>query len=173
MKIRVKIAYIMYYIIGRKLPSSYFPIIGIFFNKIRKVLVKNFIKSMGENVTINRMAKISRHVTLGDFSGIGENCLVSSGTKIGNYVMMGPDVKIFSVNHKMDSVDTPMCFQGETNVNSVEIADDVWIGANVIILPGIKIGTGVVIGAGAVVTKSVDDFAVVGGNPAKVIRYRN
>ena len=55
----------------------------------------------------------------------------------------------------------------------VYIGDDVWIGARVIILPGRKIGEGVIIGAGAVVTKDVPDYAVVGGNPAKVIKFRN
>ena len=54
----------------------------------------------------------------------------------------------------------------------VVIGNDVWIGANVIILPGIHIGDGAVLAAGAVVTKNIDDYAIVGGVPAKVIRYR-
>ena len=55
---------------------------------------------------------------------------------------------------------------------SVEIGNDVWIGANVIILPGVKIGDGAVLAAGAVVTKDVEPYAIVGGVPAKVSRYR-
>ena len=54
----------------------------------------------------------------------------------------------------------------------MHIGDDVWIGTNVIILPGVNIGSHCIIGAGAVVTKDVPDYAVVGGVPAKVIRYR-
>lgn len=58
-------------------------------------------------------------------------------------------------------------------ISEVVIGNDVWIGMRVIIMPGVKIGNGVVIGAGAVVTKDVPDFAIVGGVPAKIIRYRN
>ena len=57
-------------------------------------------------------------------------------------------------------------------VSEVVIGNDVWIGMRVIIMPGVKVGDGVVIGAGAVVTKDVPDFAIVGGVPAKIIRYR-
>ena len=57
-------------------------------------------------------------------------------------------------------------------VSEVVIGNDVWIGKRVIIMPGVKVGDGVIIGAGAVVTKDVPDFAIVGGVPAKIIRYR-
>ena len=59
-----------------------------------------------------------------------------------------------------------------SRIAEVVIGNDVWIGMRVIIMPGVKIGNGVVIGAGAVVTKDVPDFAIVGGVPAKIIRYR-
>lgn len=59
------------------------------------------------------------------------------------------------------------------SVEPVVIGDDVWIGTRVIILPGVKIGNGVIIAAGAVVTKDIPDYAVAGGVPAKVIKYRN
>ena len=59
-----------------------------------------------------------------------------------------------------------------TVVKEVSIGDDVWIGMRSIIMPGVRIGNGVVIGAGAVVTKNVPDFAIVGGVPARIIRYR-
>jgi len=57
-------------------------------------------------------------------------------------------------------------------VSEVIIGNDVWIGMRVIIMPGVKVGNGVVIGAGAVVTKDVPDYAIVGGVPARIIKFR-
>ena len=85
--------------------------------------------------------------------------------------MMGPDVTILTHTHKIDRTDIPMDKQGSI-VKGVTIGNDVWIGMRSIIMPGVKIGNGAVIGAGAVVTKDVPDYAIVGGVPAKVIRYR-
>jgi maltose O-acetyltransferase len=91
---------------------------------------------------------------------------------IGDNVMMGPHCIIHTQNHKFDREDIPMCEQGFQEEKPVYIGNDVWIGSRVTILPGVKIGNGVIIGAGAVVTKDVPDYAIVGGNPAKIIRYR-
>lgn len=91
---------------------------------------------------------------------------------IGKNVMMGPDVTILTHTHNIERIDIPMRLQG-MRVAEVVIGNDVWIGMRVIIMPGVKVGDGVVIGAGAVVTKDVPDFAIVGGVPAKIIRYRN
>lgn len=91
---------------------------------------------------------------------------------IGKNVMMGPDVTILTHTHNIERTDIPMGHQG-SRIAEVVIGNDVWIGMRVIIMSGVKIGNGVVIGAGAVVTKNVPDFAIVGGVPAKIIRYRN
>ena len=84
---------------------------------------------------------------------------------------MGPNVTILTHTHIIDRTDIPMGQQG-MRIAEVVIGNDVWIGMRVIIMPGIKIGDGAVIGAGAVVTKDVPDFAIVGGVPAKIIKYR-
>ena len=92
---------------------------------------------------------------------------------IGKDVMMASEVIILTANHTFDRLDIPMRLQGARDVKPVRIGDDVWIGMRSIILPGVQIGRGAVIGAGAVVTKDVPEYAVVGGNPAKVIKFRN
>lgn len=110
-------------------------------------------------------------IQIGNYSELGTNCVIQSNTFIGNNVIMGPDIKIYTKNHKFDSLEIPIQLQGHTNEKTV-IGDDVWLGANVVILPGVTIGNHVVVAAGAIVTKDVPDYAIVGGVPAKVLRYR-
>ena len=86
---------------------------------------------------------------------------------IGDNVMIGPNTLITTVGHPL----TPMKRRNHIGIaKPVKIGDDVWIGGNVTILPGVNIGKNVVIAAGAVVTKNVPDNTLVGGVPAKVIR---
>lgn len=123
-------------------------------------------------MNIEKGAVFSSSVELGDYSGIGVRAQIGGRTIIGKHVMMGPDVNIYVRNHMFNRTDIPMDQQGYSDDRPVIIGDDVWIGARVIILPGVHIGTGSVIGAGAVVTKDVPDYAVVGGNPAHILKMR-
>ncbi len=86
--------------------------------------------------------------------------------------MMGIDVLIINQNHCFERTDVPMCQQGLQSEQPVEIEDDVWVGDRVVILPGVKIGRGAILGAGSVVAKDVPSWAIVGGNPAKVLKFR-
>lgn len=96
----------------------------------------------------------------------------SGGVEIGAYFHTGRGLTIFSTNHNYEN--TKKIPYDEFNIEKkVIIKDFVWIGANVTIVPGVTIGEGVVIGAGSVVTKNIPDCAVIGGNPAKIIKYRD
>lgn len=110
---------------------------------------------------------------IGDDSSLGINCRLPFDLKVGKDVMMGPDVIVIGENHRFASLDVPMHAQGNKEYPPVRIEDDVWIGARAIILPGITIGKGAIIGAGAVVTKDVPAFAICNGNPAHVVRFRD
>lgn len=140
---------------------------------LRKICGKLILEKCGKNVNIERGAVFSSHVSLGNNSGIGINASLTGSVVIGDNVMMGSDCTMYSRNHAFDRTDVPMCKQGYLSEQTIVIGDDVWIGGHVIILPGVHVGKGVIIGAGAVVTKDVPDYAIVGGNPAKVIKYRN
>ena len=98
----------------------------------------------------------------------------NTNLKIGDYVMMGEECLILGGGHKSDRIDIPMIEQGGFPNSDLQICDDVWIGSRVTILNKVgRIGKGAIIGAGSVVTKPVLDYAVVAGNPARIIRYRN
>lgn len=96
----------------------------------------------------------------------------SGSVSIGEYVHIGRGLTIFSSNHIYNN-DNFIPYDKISENKPVIIKDFVWLGANVTILPGVTIGEGVIIGAGSVVTKSIPDYAVAAGNPAKLIKYRN
>ena len=159
------------YLGASHLPESFFWI-NIGQKQIRAFCGKLILSKCGKDVNIEKGAAFPSSVELGDNSGIGIRAQINGKVMIGKNVMMGPDVCVYAINHAFNRVDIPMNFQGFAPEKPVVIGDDVWIGARVIILPGVRIGTGAVIGAGAVVTKDVPDYAVVGGNPARILKMR-
>lgn len=166
------LAYLIYNIFAKYLPPSYSRF-NIGQKRVRAWCGRQILQSCGVDVNIERGAVFASTVRLGDRSGIGVNSIVASETCIGNDVMMGPECIIYTRNHKFEDINSTMNVQGFSEVVPVVIGDDVWLGARVIILPGVKIGTGVVVGAGAVVSRDIPDYAVVVGNPAKIVKYRN
>ena len=96
------------------------------------------------------------------------NCVLLDicAIKIGSGTMLAPGVQIYAATHPTDPIDRRSFELGKP----ITIGRDCWIGGNAIICPGVTIGDGSTIGAGSVVTKNVDSFVVVAGNPAKVIR---
>jgi acetyltransferase-like isoleucine patch superfamily enzyme len=93
------------------------------------------------------------------------------GLTIGSNVLIAGQTMIVPATHRFDSIDAPIAKQG-LSAAGIAIADDVWIGCGVKILDGVAIGTGAVVAAGAIVTTSVPPRAVVGGVPARILRYR-
>jgi acetyltransferase-like isoleucine patch superfamily enzyme len=96
----------------------------------------------------------------------------SGGVSIGKYFHTGRSLTIFSTNHNYDNA-SMIPYDELVIKKPVLIKDFVWCGSNVNILPGLTVGEGAVIGGGSVVTKDIPDYAIVGGNPAKIIKYRN
>lgn len=113
-------------------------------------------------------------ISIGDKVSINGNVEIAASDfgiiRIGSGVLIGPNVVIRSSNHNYDDINIPI-YKQKHKPGVIEIQDNVWIGAKVI-LPNVCIGTGAVIGAGAVVTKNIPEMAVVAGVPAKVISYR-
>lgn len=164
---------ILYYSFAQFLPQS----TNVYFRwcrSIRRFCIKRCFTQCGKDVNVEKGAKFGtgEGICIGDRSGVGVNCNIHGPLTIGTDVMMGPEVIILTNSHKFERLDIPMNKQ-EGFVKPVVIGNDVWVGTRTIILPGVRIGDGVIIGAGAVVTKDVPDYAIVGGIPAKIIRFRN
>ncbi|QKS29784.1 MAG: acyltransferase [Candidatus Accumulibacter similis] len=127
------------------------------------------------NMIIKRRAYFGSgtHVKLGHGSQLGHGCRIDHDVEIGDDVMMGPDVVVMSNSHEVSRLDLPMIAQGAAPCRPVRIGNDVWIGTRAIILPGVHIDDGAIIAAGSVVTRSVPQYAVVAGVPARVVKFRN
>lgn len=173
MSIKQKLALLLYIIFAKNLPKSGR---GQIFTAIRLLFAKHILAYCGKNVNIEHGATFNPWVSIDDYSGIGIDCemnaMKNGEIKIGKYVMMGPECVIYTRNHAHSRTDIPMQLQGYEEPKPVTIGDDVWLGKRVIILPGVTIGEGSVIAAGAVVTKDVPPYSIVGGVPAKVIKNR-
>jgi maltose O-acetyltransferase len=166
----------LYYGFARFLPKSTMPVLGIWAKSARRFLCKRIFASCGAGLNVEQGAYFGngRDIRVGNYVGFGKNFkTLNRILTIEDELMMGEDVLFLGSNHKFDNLDIPMGKQGGTGKTPLKITGDVWIGARAIVLPGCKrIGKGVIIGAGAVVTKDIPDYAIVGGNPAKVIRFR-
>ncbi len=161
----------LYYSFARRLPSSEGAHGGIY-KRIRYFFASRCLENCGKNVNFEHDARFDSDVSVGDNSGIGIRCLVAGKTVIGNDVMMGPECIFYSRNHAHDRIDIPMNQQGFEEERPITVGNDVWFGARVVVLPGVTIGSHCIIGACSVVTKDVPDYAIVGGNPAGVLRMR-
>lgn len=141
----------------------------------RRRLLHHFLGYIGTNVRILPGLRLTNpeKIRIGSNCSFNYNVFIAGGgdVTIGDWVGFGPDAKIWSVNHRFDDPDTPWQEQGWVR-KPVMIADDVWVGANVFIMPGVTIGRGAILSAGSVVNKSIPPFAIVAGNPARVSGWR-
>lgn len=130
--------------------------------------VMGFKIGEGSSILMNCKFDCARGLTIGENSVINANCRIDSRgeLEIGSNVSISEEVVVLTADHDMDTPD----FKGRNR--KVVIKNYVWIGTRAMILPGIKIGKGAVVAAGAVVTKDVEPFHVVAGIPAKFIRIR-
>lgn len=171
-RIKVFLGKLLYHVIGIHMPMS-FSHMSLGSRKFRQFCAKLILGDRcGKWVNIEKGVHFGDSLTIGNGSGIGADSIIPSNVVFGDNVMTGQELLIFTSNHRMDRLDIPMGAQGMTESKTVVIGNDVWIGARVTILPGVHIGNGAVIGAGAVVTKNVPDYEVWGGNPAHFLKSR-
>ncbi len=141
---------------------------------------------LGKHVWIREHCKIDRNISIGDYTFINEYTRIDSNTKsIGKYCSISHNVKIGMGPHPLNFLSTsPVLYLKKRGFvkedlydefedkGYTEIGNDVLIGANAVIMAGITIGDGAVVAAGSIVTKNVPPYAIVGGNPAVIIKFR-
>lgn len=144
-------------------------------SEINAYLLRKQVGSCGEDLYVGGEFKgFGRHVHLGNNVSFNHNVFIngSGEVRIGNYFHTGVNLTIISSNHNFENA-SAIPYDKVRIHKPVVIKDFVWCGNNVTIIPGITIGEGAILAAGAVVVKNVPDCAIVGGNPAQLIRYRN
>ena len=111
-------------------------------------------------------------LSIGDGTSMAGGCIISAVRRvsIGRAVLLARNVYIADHGHAFEDIHRPVLEQGVTGIDPVEIGDGAWLGENVVVCPGVRIGRGTVVGANAVVVRDVPDYSVAVGAPAKVLR---
>ena len=161
-----------YYTILYNLPNSRFVDLC---SKLRVFYLSRFLGVM----PYDKLSKIEEHVYISDCSNvkIGNNCRINENVFIqcafiGDNVLIAPNCSLLSTSHIHNNIEIPIVMQGETDPNPSVIENNVWLGRNVVVLPGVTIGEGAIIAAGAIVNKDVESFTIYGGVPARLIKKR-
>ena len=149
-------------------------------NRFLSFFYKKMLRGCGSNVRFSALTSdfTYRNVTIGNDVYIGPHALflcTESQIFIGNKVLFGPHVTIIGGDHRITDVGRfiyDVLDKHPEDDQDVHIEDDVWIGTNTTLLKGVTVGRGAVVAAGALVTKDVPPYAIVGGVPAKVLKYR-
>ena len=130
-------------------------------------------KRVGRGLSLAGLSYVRRGtVSLGDHVFINRGCYLSGDIEIGHFVMLASGVAIVGGDHVMHDPSRPMIHAGRAENLPVVIGDDAWLGHGAIVLHGVRVGQGAVVAAGSVVTRDVPDYAIVAGNPARVLRPR-
>ncbi len=138
---------------------------------------KGIYGTIGKGNRFMKNVLINESCVIGNYNYFGANASAGN-TRIGNFCSIAPNVTIGPGDHQLTNVSTCVRVMEKAGVHvdlerdECVIGNDVWIGANVVVLRGVHVGDGAVLAAGAIVNKDIPPFAVAGGVPAKVIKYR-
>jgi len=146
----------------------------VYFRRIRSSIrnLKYKLRHVDSTNDIQKPINISKDLIMGQYCFIGKSAWICPNVSIGNYVMIAPECAILGGDHIYSIPTQPIIYSGRPLTKKTLIEDDVWIGYRVIINAGVSIGKGSIVAAGSIVTKDVEPYTIVGGNPAKKIALR-
>jgi maltose O-acetyltransferase len=163
----IRIAWwILYSAIASRLPSW-----SRLAKRLRVRCARGFCDSVHPSANINRDARLNWNCVLGPHAGVGEGCVLSGRVILEAHVTMGPQCLFITGDHPVPPDNGYFRDMTPTH-KSIHVEDDVFLGARVTVLPGVRIGRGAAVGAGSVVSRDVAAGAVVVGNPAREVRRR-
>ena len=131
--------------------------------------------SIGEESTIEDFSAINNgvgDVIIGDRTRIGLSNTIIGPVKVGNDVRLAQNIVLSGLNHNYAKINSPIHEQG-VSTKPIVIEDESWIGANVVVLPGVTLGKHSIVAAGSVVTKDIPNYSIAAGNPARVLKQYN
>jgi maltose O-acetyltransferase len=141
----------------------------------RGKFLPRLVGGFGERNTVQNNVRISspEKFFMGSDCNLAQGVFITAGggVRFGDFVGLGPDAKVWSVTHRFENPDIPWLKQG-WDFGEVVLEDDVWIGAGAFVMPGVRVGKGAIVSALSVVTKNIPPFAIVAGNPGRVIGWR-
>lgn len=145
---------------------------SVIYHSVRKDLPPFRKFSLGKYSVVEDFSCLNNAVgdlIIGEYTRIGLRNTIIGPAFIGNHVNLAQNITVTGLNHNFENVDIPIDEQGVDTI-PVTIEDDVWIGANAVILPGVTIGKHSVVAAGSIVSRSIPPYSVCAGTPAKVIK---
>lgn len=164
---------VLYYSILQRLPNQ--PMPGWRMSQsLRGWAVKNVIKSCGRGVRVKDHCYFGdgSRLEVGNRSALGVRSTFNGTITIGEDCNMGPGVVMMAGSHETGAIDKSINLQGAKIDKPIVIGNDCWIGTKVVIMPGVHVGDRVIIGAGSIVRCNIPHYAIVAGNPAKIVGFR-
>ena len=145
---------------------------SVIYRSVRKDLPPFRKFSLGKYSIVEDFSCLNNAVgdlIIGDYTRVGLGNTIIGPVNIGSHVNLAQNITVTGLNHNFEDVNTPIDKQG-VSTSPVVIEDDVWVGANAVILPGVTIGKHSVVAAGSVVSKSIPPYSVCAGIPARVVK---
>ena len=140
----------------------------------RYLLARRILARCGRDVVIEKHARLHPRLEVGDRVQIGAGCRFMIGGRVvlDDDVLLAPEVAFVDTSHRWNRLDVPIKAQGFSEPRPIVVGKGAWIGLRATILPGVHIGEGAIVGAGAVVFRNVAAYAIAIGNPAQVVQRR-